>query len=49
MARAPPGVQVKLQFRKLPWATCEGYVIKSLLKVHKCKYNQVTARGSRDG
>ena len=32
---------VKKQLRKLPWEQCEAYVIKSILKVHKCKYNQV--------
>ncbi|KAJ1487301.1 armadillo-type protein, partial [Baffinella frigidus] len=33
--------EVAMQLRKLPWAECEPYLIKCLLKVQKGKYNQV--------
>jgi regulator of nonsense transcripts 2 len=29
------------QLRKMDWKTCGNYIIKCLLKVHKCKYNQI--------
>ncbi len=33
---------VKKQLRKLDWKAMEPYIVKCLLKVHKCKYNQVS-------
>jgi len=33
--------EVAQQLRKIPWAECEPYLIKCLLKVQKGKYNQV--------
>lgn len=33
--------KVMRQMRRLPWAECEGYIVKQILKVHKSKFGSM--------